>query len=106
MPNKAAKAPSKSEMFQALAQATGLNRKQIATVFDELTNFIKQGIGKKGTGVVAIPGLLKIKRVHKPATTARPGRNPATGEMITIAAKPARTVVKAQPLKMLKEMVK
>jgi nucleoid DNA-binding protein len=106
MPNKAAKPPSKSAMFQSLAQSTGLTRKQIATVFDELTNFIKQGVGKKGSGVVAIPGLLKIKRVHKPATPPRPGRNPATGEPITIAAKPARTVVKAQPLKLLKEMVK
>src|SRR5437868_1567685 len=106
MPNKAPKPPSKSEMFQALAQTTGLTRKQIATVFDELTNFIKQRVGKKGNGVVAIPGLLKIKRVHKEATPPRPGRNPATGEPITIAAKPARTVVKAQPLKMLKEMVK
>jgi nucleoid DNA-binding protein len=106
MPNKAAKAPSKSAMFQSLAEATGLTRKQIATVFDELTKFIKNGISKKGPGVVAIPGLLKIKRVHKEATPPRPGRNPATGEPITIAAKPARTVVRAQPLKMLKEMVK
>jgi nucleoid DNA-binding protein len=106
MPNKAAKPPSKSAMFQSLAEATGLTRKQIATVFDELTKFIKTGISKKGPGVVAIPGLLKIKRVHKEATQPRQGRNPATGEPIMIAAKPARTVVRAQPLKMLKEMVK
>src|SRR5262249_612549 len=106
MANKTAKPPSKSAMFQSLAEATGLTRKQVTAVFDALTDFIKQGVGKKGNGVVAIPGLLKIKRVHKPATPPRPGRNPATGEAITIAAKPARTVVKAQPLKALKEMVK
>src|SRR5437588_7415054 len=104
--NKVGKAVSKSAMFQSLAEATGLSRKQIATVFDELTNLIKRDVGKKGPGVFALPGLLKIKRVSKPATKARQGRNPATGEPITIKAKQARTVVRAQPLKSLKEMVK
>jgi nucleoid DNA-binding protein len=44
--------------------------------------------------------------VTRPATKARPGRNPATGETIMIKAKPARTVVKALALKSLKEWVK
>jgi nucleoid DNA-binding protein len=104
--NKVGRPVSKSAMFQSLAEATGLSRKQIATVFDELTNLIKRDVGKKGPGVFALPGLLKIKRVNKPATKAREGRNPATGEKMMIKAKPARTVVRAQPLKSLKEMVK
>jgi nucleoid DNA-binding protein len=104
--NKVGRPISKSAMFQSLAEATGLSRKQIATVFDELTNLIKRDVGKKGPGVFALPGLLKIKRVNKPATKARQGRNPATGEAMTIKAKPARTVIRAQPLKSLKEMVK
>ena len=90
---------SKSAMFQSLAEATGLSRKQIASVFDELVKLIKRDVGKKGPGVFALPGLLKIKRVNKPATKARQGRNPATGEPMMIKAKPARTIVKAQPLK-------
>ena|SRR5947209_11495698 len=104
--NKASKPATKSAVFQTLAEATGLTRKQIATVFDELTNLIRQDVGKKGPGVFALPGLLKIKRVHKDATKPRMGRNPATGEPMMIKAKPARTIVKAQPLKSLKEMVK
>lgn len=104
--NKVGKPVSKSAMYQSLADATGLTRKQIASVFDELTNLIKRDVGKKGPGVFALPGLLKIKRVTKPATKARQGRNPATGEPMMIKAKPARTVVRAQPLKNLKEMVK
>ena len=106
MTNAKAKAATKTAVFQALSEKTGLSRKQIGSVFDELGAFIKGQLGKKGPGVFTMPGLLKIKRVHKPATPPRQGRNPATGEPITIAAKPARTVVKAQPLKMLKEMVK
>src|SRR5437660_12759487 len=104
--NKLGKPASKSAMYQSLAEATGLSRKQIATVFDELTNLIRRDIGKKGPGVIALPGLLKIKRVYKPATKPPQGRNPATGEPMMIKAKPARTIVKAQPLKSLKEMVK
>ncbi|HLN30715.1 MAG TPA: HU family DNA-binding protein [Gemmataceae bacterium] len=104
--NKASKPATKSALYQSLAEATGLSRKQIAAVFDELTKFIRHDVGKKGPGVVALPGLLKIKRVQKKATPARQGRNPATGEPMTIKAKPARVVVKAYPLKSLKEMVK
>jgi nucleoid DNA-binding protein len=103
--NKVGKPASKSAMFQSLAEATGLTRKQIASVFEELTNLIKRDLSKKGPGAIALPGLLKIKRVTKPATKARQGRNPATGEPIMIKAKPARTIVRAQPLKSLKEMV-
>jgi len=99
------KPATKSEMFQDLATRTGLPRKQVATVFDEITNYIKKEIGKKGPGVFTLPGLLKVKRVEKPATKARQGRNPQTGEIITIQAKPKRTVVRALPLKALKEVV-
>ena len=100
------KPATKSAMFQELASKTDLSRKQIALVFDELGNFIKSQVGKKGPGVVAIPGLLKIKRVEKKPTPARQGRNPKTNEPITIPAKPKRTVAKALCLKALKEMVK
>src|SRR5437870_2419889 len=93
------KAATKSAMFQDLAQKTGLTRKQVATFFDELTNYLQQELGKKGPGLVNLAGLLKIKRVEKKATPARQGRNPQTGETIMIAAKPKRTVVRALALK-------
>jgi nucleoid DNA-binding protein len=101
-----AKAATKSMIFQHLADKTNLSRKQITSVFDELTDFIKNELGKKGPGMFALPGLLKIKRVEKAASKARMGRNPATGEPMQIKAKPKRTVVRALPLKALKEMVK
>jgi nucleoid DNA-binding protein len=97
---------TKTAMFQQLADTAGLNRKQVTAVFDALTEMIKQELGKKGSGVVTLPGLLKILRKERPATPARQGRNPQTGEPMTIAAKPKTTTVKARPLKALKEMVK
>ena len=101
-----AKAATKSAMYQELATQTGLSRKQVAELFDKLNEYIRDQVGKKGPGIFTLPGLLKIKRVEKPATKARQGRNPQTGETITIKAKPKRTVVKALALKALKEMVK
>ena len=96
---------SKSAVYQELATKTGLTRKQVGDLFDALSVMIKAKMGKKGPGTFKIPGLLKIKRVHKPATKARPGINPFTKEPTTIKAKPARNVVKAQALKSLKTMV-
>jgi nucleoid DNA-binding protein len=105
--SKAPKGKSKSEMYTHLAQKTGLTRKQVAAIFDELSNVIKSEVGKKGPGIFMIPGLLKIKRISKPATKARTMANPfKPGEMMTVKAKPARSVVKALPLKGLKDMVK
>ena len=100
------KPATKSEMLQALSNRTELTRKQVAAVVDEFANYIKQEIGRTGPGIIALLGLLKIKRVDKAATEARQGRNPQTGEIITIPAKPKRTVVKVLPLKALKEVVK
>jgi nucleoid DNA-binding protein len=97
---------TKSAVYQHLAAETGLTRKQVDAVFEGLTGLIKHELGKKGNGVFALAGLLKIKRVNKPATKERMGRNPATGEPMKIKAKPARTVVKTLALKSLKEFVK
>jgi nucleoid DNA-binding protein len=55
--------------------------------------------------VFNLPGLLKIYVHHKKATKARMGRNPSTGEEVKIPAKPAQDVIKARPLKGLKEML-
>ena len=100
-----ARPASKSEVYQQLAEATGLTKKQISSVFEELTNLIRRDIGKKGSGVFAVPGLLKIKRQYKEAQAPRQVRNPQTGEMMMSKPKPAHYRVKVLALKGLKEMV-
>jgi nucleoid DNA-binding protein len=107
MAKKAAtiKAATKGEIFTKLATSTGLTKKQVSTVFDELTKLIGNELGKKGPGLFQMPGLLKLKVVRKPATKAKQGINPFTKEPMMVKAKPARNVVKALPLKSLKEMV-
>ena len=100
-----AKAATKAEVYTALAERTGLSKKEISSVFDAMSEMITKELGKKGPGLFVIPGLLKLKRISKPATKAKQGINPFTKEPMTIKAKPARNVVKAVPMKALKELV-
>ena len=100
------KAATKTELYAALAEKTGLTKKEVGSVMDALHEFIKSQVAKKGPGLFVLPGLLKVKRHLKPKQAARMGHNPMTGEEIKIAAKPARTVVKVLALKALKDTVK
>jgi nucleoid DNA-binding protein len=101
----AGKAATKSEILTSIAKTTMLSRKQIASVFDSLSDNIKKALSKKGPGIFVVPGLMKVVRVHKPATPERRGINPFTKLETTFAAKPERNVVKVRPLKKLKAMV-
>lgn len=96
---------TKSQILNALAEGTGLTKKEVGSVLDGLATLIETEIGKKGPGVFNLPGLLKIQKQHKPATKARKMISPFSGEEITVKPKPARNVVKVRPLKGLKEMV-
>jgi len=101
-----AKPATKSEILACIAESTELSRKQVASVFDALSGQIKAAVGKKGPGVFALPGLLKIMVVQKPATKAHKGINPFTKQEQMFKAKPARKVIKVRPLKALKDMAK
>lgn len=97
---------TKSAILAEIAEKTELSKKQVVSVFDELAILINRHIKKGSVGEFTLPGLLKIKTRKKPATKARKGINPFTGEEQMFKAKPATTVVKALPLKALKDMVK
>ncbi len=94
---------TKSEILAHIAEETGLTRKQVAGVFDGLNGIISKSL--KREGLFTVPGLVKLKVVKKPATKARKGVNPFTGETMMFKAKPASKKVKALPLKNLKDMV-
>lgn len=95
---------NKSQMLNEIAESTELSRKQVSAVIDELSGLIERHIKKRACGEFVMPGLFKVQTVRKPATKARKGINPFTGEETVFKAKPARTVVKVRPLKKLKEM--
>ena len=101
----AKKAPTKTEVLNSLAEQTDLSKKEVAAVLEALSKDIGKALGKRGPGTFSIPGLCKILVQRKPATKARKGINPFTGEETMFKAKPARNVVKIRPLKNLKDMV-
>lgn len=106
MAASAAKPASKSEIITRIAENTDLSRKQVKSVFEALSGEIQSAVSRKGPGVFAVPGLMKITVIQKPATKARKGINPFTKQEQMFKAKPARKVIKVRPLKALKDMAK
>ena len=96
---------NKSQILTTISDQTELSKKEIAGVFEELSSLMHRHLRKGGAGEFTMPGLMKCVVKRKPATKARKGINPFTGEEIMFKAKPARNVVKVRPLKKLKEMV-
>jgi nucleoid DNA-binding protein len=96
---------SKGQILNEISEKTGLSKKEVGGVLDQLTNLIERQLKKKSVGEFTLPGLLKITTIHKKAQEARQGINPFTKEPTMFKAKPARTVVKVRPLKKLKAMV-
>ena len=104
-PRDKSKALTKTQLYQELAEATGLSKIQIGEVLDALNNLIQAELNSDGPGSLTLPGMLKLRRVEKPATKERKGRNPSTGEEMMIPAKPKSTAVRARVLKNLKDSV-
>ena len=98
---------SKTQVIANIAEATGLSKKDVAAVFDALTEEIKKNLGSRGPGSFTIPGLMKIEKKRVPARPARKNvPNPfKPGEFRDIPAKPAYNKVKVRALRGLKEMV-
>ncbi len=101
----ASKPRTKSEVYTAIADHTGLARKQVVSVFEGLGSVLSADLSTRGPGIVQVPGLMKVTVKRMPATKARKGINPFTKEPTVFKAKPARNVVKVRPLQGLKKMV-
>jgi nucleoid DNA-binding protein len=99
----ATKHMSKTEFVEAIANQSGLEKKQVNVVLESLNAVIYKEL--KAQNDVVIPGLLKLTAVTKPAVAAHEGINPFTKEKTMFKAKPARKVIKPRPLKALKDAV-
>ncbi len=86
---------TKSQIIAAVAEASGIDKKQSAAALEALASLAIENAGDGFT----IPGIGKLVKVNR---AARMGRNPATGETIQIAAK---TVLKFRIAKAAKDAV-
>src|SRR5438270_10799696 len=103
---KAPKSKTKSQVYKDLAEALNSKPKEVDSFFDALHEYIKKELGKKGPGVLTLPGLVKLQRVVKKASKG--GQRPSPfdpSKMMVVKPKPARTIVKVRPLKNLKDLV-
>ena len=101
----ASKRRSRGDVIRTIAEGTDLKPSKVREVFETLTAIIAADLSKKGSGEFNFNGLMKLKTVNKPATKARPGRNPFTGEDIMIKAKPASRKVRVRALRTLNGMI-
>lgn len=88
---------TKSAMLSALAEKTGLSKKDVTGLVEAMVDMAYKEV--KSSGVFVVPGIGKLVKVKR---AARMGRNPATGATIQI---PAKTVVKFRVAKAAKEAV-
>jgi nucleoid DNA-binding protein len=94
---------TQNQLADAVADRAGLTKAQAKTVLQALEDVVLEEIGNAEK--VKIGNLVQLNVRLKPATNARPGRNPATGEEITISAKPASVDVRARVLAKTKAAV-
>jgi len=95
---------TKSQLVEKInAEHSELSKRDIKGVIESLA-----GVGYKElkkSGIFVVPGFAKFVVVKKPATKAREGTNPFTGEKMMFKAKPARKIVRARPVKACKDAV-
>lgn len=92
---------TQTQLTAAVAERAGLSKADAKRVLDALDDVVLKELGNAQK--VRISGLVQLTVRVKPAQKKRKGRNPATGEEIDIAAKPARVDVRARPLAKAKD---
>jgi nucleoid DNA-binding protein len=102
------KSITKAEIYERLAKATDTTKADVKKFFTALETLVVGQLGKKGPGVITLPGLVKLTAVKKPATKGGEQRpNPfKPGEFIITKPKPASVKVRARALKAFAEALK
>src|SRR5437868_4204598 len=87
---------TQTQLVTAVAEQADLSKADTKRALTALEEIVLQELGNAQK--VRIGGMVQLTVRVKPAQKKRPGRNPATGEEITIAAKPASVDLRARPL--------
>lgn len=87
---------TQTQLVTAVADRAELSKADAKRALEALDQIVLDELGNAQK--VRIGGLVQLTVRVKPAQKARKGRNPATGEEITIAAKPAAVDLRARPL--------
>jgi len=92
---------TQTQLVNEIADRAELSKTEAKRALAALDEVVLEQIGNAQK--VRIGGLVQLTPRVKPAQKKRQGRNPATGETIEIAAKPASVDLRARPLAKAKE---
>jgi DNA-binding protein HU-beta len=92
---------TQTQLASALAERVEMSKADTKYILDAFEEIVLEQLAQAEK--VRIGKLVQLTVRLKPATKARKGRNPATGEEITIKAKPASVDIRARPLAGAKE---
>ena len=87
---------TQTQLATAVSDRAEISRSEAKRVLVALEEIVLEEFGNAQK--VRVGGLVQLTVGVKPAQKKRKGRNPATGEEITIAAKPASVDLRARPL--------
>lgn len=87
---------TQTQLAAAVADRAEISKAEAKRVLAVLDEIVLEELGNAQK--VRVGGLVQLTVRVKPAQKARKGRNPATGDEITIAAKPASVDLRARPL--------
>lgn len=96
---------TKPQFIAAMAEKSGLDKRQVNGFFDALTGLIKEQLGPNGPGELTVLNLLKLKVKITAATQDAEKPDPFTKEMRLVKGKPASRKVKATAMKGLKDLL-
>ncbi|MGN6170568.1 MAG: HU family DNA-binding protein [Solirubrobacteraceae bacterium] len=92
---------TQTQLVTAIADRAELSKAEAKRALAALDEVVLEQIGNAEK--VRIGGIVQLTPRVKPAQKKRKGRNPATGEEIDIAAKPASVDLRARPLAKAKD---
>merc|ERR1712151_545041 len=98
---KGGKPMTKGAIAQTIAEEYELKKTVASQIIATLAETAAKEVKKNGKFV--FPGFCMVKTRIKPATKA--GKREIFGKMVTVKARPARTVVKAFPVSALKKSI-
>jgi nucleoid DNA-binding protein len=94
---------TKAGLIAVLSEQTGLTKKNVGDVLDNLASVAGKNL--KASGVFLVPGIAKLRVTEKAAKPAHEGINPFTKQAMHFDAKPASKAVKAKILADLRNAV-
>ena len=97
---------TKQKILQILSKKTGISKKNVNLLFEELLNVISEHMNEKNSDKFIFPGIFKITTKLVKEQKEKIGINPFTKKEMVFKYKPATKKIKIKILKNLKNLLK